>query len=368
MRRRGPVVAVGVVVLALGAVLLLSRPAEDRFGRPPLDPRGTGPEGTAALVGLLRDQGAEVRLGGRADDGDDVVLQLRDTFSAAPTAALSAWVRAGGTLVVADPEAALAPISDPSFEDLVDRPGPGCEVRALDDLGPVGTDLPPSFPTGDRSSSCFGGAGDDAGLAAVDLRRSGAGLVLALSTSRPFQNAVLDEGDAAVLAVTLLVPRPGARVRILDPNRFVNDDEDVGDGILMGALPTRGRQALQQLMVAFVVWGLVRGRRLGRPVTEELPVPLPASDLVLATGRLLDRNGDVGDAAERLRRRARRDLGVALGLGPDPDPAVLADALVSRAGAAPARVRAALLAPVTDAAALVATSAHLDRLHQELHR
>ena len=43
----------------------------------------------------------------------------------------------------------------------------------------------------------------------------------------------------------------------------------------------------------FHIIQLIRGRRLGRPVDEELPVPLPASDLVLASGRLLDRNGDI---------------------------------------------------------------------------
>lgn len=119
-------------------------------------------------------------------------------------------------------------------------------------------------------------------------------------------------------------------------------------------------------MIAFLAWGLIRARRLGRPVVEELPVPLPASDLVLASGHLLDRNGDVADAAERLRRRARRDLGLTLGLGPDPRPDELAAALRTRAGVDAALVHAALLGPVVDEAALVATSAHLDRLRREL--
>ena len=74
----------------------------------------------------------------------------------------------------------------------------------------------------------------------------------------------------------------------------------------------------------------------------------------------------MADAAERLRRRARRDLGVALGLGADPHPAELAAALQARAGADAALVHAALLAPVADERGLVATSAHLDRLRREL--
>lgn len=364
MSRRRGLALVGAVIVALVAVLLLSRPSEDRYQRPDLDPRGTGPGGTAALVALLRDSGATVRLGGQPRAGDDLVLQIQDTFSAGAADALEAWVEDGGTLVTTDPFAALAPGSDISLVDAVGVPGATCEVDALLDLGPVVPALPAVFPPDARASSCFG----EEGAAALDLRRRGAGLVVALSSVEPFQNANLDDGDSAVLATALLAPFEGVQVRILDPLRFVGDDEDVGDGTILGALPTRGRQALQQLVVAFLVWGLVRGRRLGRPVTEELPVPLPASDLVLASGRLLDRNGDEADAAERLRRRARRDLGIALGLGPDPVPHELAAALVSRAGIDPALVHHALLAPVGDGDALVSTSAHLDRLRQELRR
>ncbi len=364
MSRRRGLALVGVVVLALVAVLLLSRPAEDRYQRPALDPRGTGPEGTAALVALLGDSGATVRLGGQPRPSDDVVLQLQDTFSAGAAEGLETWVDEGGMLVVTDPLAALAPSSDVSLFAEAATPGPSCEVDALADLGAVVPTLPAVFPVGPGTSSCFGG--DE--QAALDLRRRGTGRIVALSSPAPFQNADLDEGDSAVLAVTLLVPFEGAQVRILDPLRFVGDEEDVGDGTILGALPPRGRQALQQLIVAFLVWGLVQGRRLGRPVAEELPVPLPASDLVLASGRLLDRNGDVADAAERLRRRARRDLGTALGLGPDPVAQELADALVSRARIDPELVHRALLAPVGDGDDLVSTSAHLDRLRQELHR
>ena len=71
-RRRGLLVG-GAVVAVLLAILFLSDPTEDRYGRPPLDPRGTGPEGTAALVDLLRQEGADVRIG-LPDDRDDVVL------------------------------------------------------------------------------------------------------------------------------------------------------------------------------------------------------------------------------------------------------------------------------------------------------
>ncbi|MGI8940229.1 MAG: DUF4350 domain-containing protein [Iamia sp.] len=369
MTTRRLVLAGTAVALALVAIVVLSRPTRDAYDRPSLDPRGTGPAGTAALVDLLRSEGARVNLGGLARDRDDVVIQLQDTLGGEPADDLRAWVRDGGTLVVTDPSAALAPARATGASEPVTRPGAGCELLALGDLGPVEPGLPAEFADDPATSSCFTGTSTSGeGVAAVDVRRVGAGLVVALSTPLPLTNEALDRGDNALLAVALVTPSDGTRVRILDPNRFYTDAADVGDGTVLGALPPRGSQAVSQLVVAFFAWALISGRRLGRPVVEELPVPLPASDLVLASGRLLDRNGDVADAAERLRRRARRDLGIGLGLGADPPPQDLAHALTAHGGADPAIVHAALLSPVADQATLVATASHIDRLRRDLHR
>lgn len=368
MTRRRGLLAGAAVLVALVVILVLSDPTEDRYNLPPLDPRGTGPDGTAALVELLRAEGSTVRLGGLATGDDDVVIALADRLGGEPAADLRAWVRAGGTLVVADPDAALAPTTVDGFPVDVDEPT-DCELSALADLDRLDPGLPAEFATEPESSSCFiGPSSDGRDAAAIDVRTFGAGLVVAVSSPLPLTNEALDRGDNAVLATALVAPGEGRRVRVLDPNRFVGDVDEVGDGTVRGALPRRGSEALSQLLVAFVAWALISGRRLGQPVTEELPVPLPASDLVLASGRLLDRNGDVSDAAERLRRRARRDMGVSIGLGPDPPPGELADALRARAGIDTELVHRALLAPVVDEAALVATSARLDRLRRDLYQ
>jgi hypothetical protein len=141
----------------------------------------------------------------------------------------------------------------------------------------------------------------------------------------------------------------------------------VGNGSVLGALPARATQAILLGILAFVAWGLSQGRRLGKPVPEELPVPLPASDLVLSTGELLAKRRDVADATVRVRRRARRTLGRRLGLGPDPDPELLAQALIGRGGVDRDLTRRALLSPVLDEAELIAVVADLDRLQEDLH-
>lgn len=361
MSPRRILLVVGAVVGVLVVILVVSDPAEDRYRRPALDPRGTGPDGTAALVELLRREGAIVRLGGRPSARDDVVLQLADTWSGDAADDLERWVRDGGTLVTADPSAALAPpVARDAVPEVTDRGT--CTVDALEEIRRLEPRPPASHVVGQARSACFTSIDGSAAAVTVTARDQGRIVTVPMSS---LSNSALARADNAGLASALLVPWDGAGVRVLDPNRYVSD-ADEGDGTVLGALPRRGSEALSLVIVAFLVWGLVRGRRLGRPVQEVLPVPLPASDLVLAAGHLLDRNGDTVDAAERLRRRARRDLGTRLGLGPDPDPTALAHALVDRAAADPARVRAALLDPVLDEAALVTTSAHLDHLRRDI--
>lgn len=363
MTPRRTLVVLVAVVAVLAVVLVVSDPAEDRYHRPALDPRGTGPSGTAALVELLRREGASVRLGGRPTERDDVVLQLADTWSGDAAADLRGWVHDGGTLVTADTFAALAPPIAGGPTPIVDGRGV-CTVDALDRVRSIEPRPAATHLVRPDASACF--TSTDGTVAAVTVERLDQGLVVTAPVE-PLTNDALALADNAGLATALLVPREGAGVRVLDPLRYVSGSDE-GDGTVIGALPRRGSEALSLLVAAFLVWGLVRGRRLGRPVTEELPVPLPASDLVLAAGNLLDRNGDAADAAERLRRRARRDLGTRVGLGPDPDPVALAHALVDRAGADRHRVEAALLTPVADEDGLVATTTHLDHLRRDIRQ
>ncbi|MBI2708633.1 MAG: DUF4350 domain-containing protein [Actinobacteria bacterium] len=359
-RRRG--LGVLAVVVVLGAILALSRPRQDPWARPALDPRATNPQGLAALVALLREEGATVRLGGLPDPRDDVVLQVKDTLGAEPNRRLDRWVRSGGRLVTTDPTADLAQRAYPPLHPSTDSPGV-CTIGAVRPVRRLGVDVSPTFRLGGGQPSCF----SDGELAWLVVSRRGAGVVVSAGGPEPFVNGALAEGDDAVLAVALLAPRRGTAVRILDPYRFLGDTTEVGDGTVLGALPARGRQAVVLLVAAFALWGLAKGRRLGRPVPEVLPVPLPASDLVLSTGELLARRRDAADAAERLRRRAARDMGSRLGLGPDPDRLLLAEATIGRTGTDPDLARRALLAPVFDDDELVQLISDLDRLREDLH-
>ena len=77
---------------------------------------------------------------------------------------------------------------------------------------------------------------------------------------------------------------------------------------------------------------LARGRRLGAPVTEPLPIEVPGAETALGRARLYRKAKARGAALETLRFEARRRLSVALGLSPNPSRDVLLDALAQRTG------------------------------------
>ena len=358
-RRAG--LAIVAVILALIAIVVLSHPRQDPYLRPSFSPHSTGPEGLAALVGVLKASGATVDQGGLPTPADSIVLQSEDTLSGTAASGLSQWVRDGGTLVEADVNSPLAAPETTQYPDGSSLRGT-CDLDALGGVSRLGVAIPRQLQAGPADSRCFADA-DGAGLV---VQPSGEGLVVSISSVHPFLNEYLGQGDDAALGVALLAPTPYTRVRILDANEFFAGNE-VGHQGVLDALGKRTSQSIWELVIAFVVWALFRGRRLGKVVPEELPVEVPSSDLVLAVGEMLGRGEDIAAIAERLRRQARRELGVAMGLGTAPDPDALIASLHGFVTLDTGSLRRVLRDPVPDLASLLAMSDQLDRLMKELH-
>ncbi|HVM64422.1 MAG TPA: hypothetical protein VMU14_06145, partial [Acidimicrobiales bacterium] len=202
----------------------------------------------------------------------------------------------------------------------------------------VGTSLLLRVPPAEHATTCFNyGLGD--GEQASFLVRSGT--VVGLGGAGVFTNQRLAQDDNAALAVGLLAPVDGRHVDVL-----VASAAGSGHSSLLDLLSPRLRWALGMLVVAFgaLVWW--RGRRFGRPITEDGPVQLAGSEIVVAVGDLMARAGDRDAAARQLRAGARARLGAELGLGPHAP----AEEIAARA-----RVPRQLLedGPVPDDAALV---------------
>ena len=338
--------AVGVVALVVVALLVAGGPDGDG---PPLSPDGTGPLGTKALVLLLEELGAEVDVTTSPPTAvHDVALVLADDLDDAGREELEAWVEAGGTLVVADPTSPLSlPAEGTTTAETLDR---DCDVPALAGVERVAPSGGAHLAPGPGPTSCFGGfVVVDGGLVAV----GGAGA---------FVNGVLGDEDNAALAAALLAPVPGTRVAFLQPPLPGGGERSLGDLIGVGV-----RALLWQLAIAFVLFALWRARRLGPVVAERQPVELPASELVVAVGNLLQQARHQQAAGNLLRDDLRRALAERLGLGPAASAEQVAEVASTRTGIPAARLLHVLRpSPLAGTDDLVGLAVEAEALRREV--
>lgn len=308
MRRTiGPWVPLaGLVAVIVVVSLLLGRGA--RGDGPPLDPSSPGGLGTKGLVETLRLLGGRVEVTRDAPSAAHATaLLLADDLGDTRRREIEAWVRSGGTLVVTDPASPLAPWARGGSTDVglfpadIDK---RCDLRALRGVGRVSADGASVYdvPVAARGdvARCYP-RNDGWWLVASAV---GDGNVVALGGAGAFVNRHLDEADNAALAAALLVPHTGARVAFLRPP----PPGATGRRSLPSLVSPRVKAAGWQLGIAFALVALWRARRVGRPVVEEQPVRLDASELVVAVGELLQRSGSRERAAELLRDDLRREL------------------------------------------------------------
>lgn len=358
-----------VLALALASLGLVSR--DGRNDGEPLDPRSTGPLGTRGLVLLLERYGAEVRIGGQPGATDGVAVLIEDGLNKSETGRLERWVEDGGTLVVADPLSGFAPPlrrptgglfgDDDGGEDAEADDGllrRRCRLPALQAVEIIDVEATAGLRVRPGSTGCFPVAGG----AFLVARAEGAGTVVALAGAGPLVNSQLDAADNAVLAVSLMSPRRGTTVTIVEPSLLGGGRQGLSD-----LVSPRVKDALWQLLVAFGLFALWRGRRLGRPVREPQPVQIPGSELVTAVGNLLQVGRRREAAARMLRSDLRRTLSDRLGIPADAHPTDFSAAAAASTGLDPAAVAAALVdrAPPDDAG-LVALARSVENLRKEV--
>ena len=340
------------------AALLVGRPAEDGE---PLDPTSSGPLGALGLVRTLEALGADVVVTREVPAPDvDVAVLLADRLGQRAQDDLLAWVRAGGTLVVADPSSPLVQVEVAG--ELVDprRDAGGCGIDALEDVQELSVEGL-GFDVGFRGRGCLSGESGTSFVVATDL---GEGTVVALGGAAVWVNERLDDADNAVLASALLVPSEGTRVAVVLPPLVGGGTATLTDLVGDGT-----KQALLQLAIAFLLYALWRGRRLGRPVSEPQPVELAASELVVAVGDLLQQGRHHGRAAAVIKDDLRRRLAERLGLDPAAPPDHVADVAAARTGLDRQRVRDLVTpGPSGGDDELVAVAAGASAITEELTR
>jgi hypothetical protein len=180
-------------------------------------------------------------------------------------------------------------------------------------------------------------------------------------------NARLAEGGNAALALRLL----GRQDRLV---WYVPSFDDIGSteasGPALGDLlpPWTGPVAVQALVVALAA-ALWRGRRLGRLVTEPLPVVVQAAEATRGRGRLYRRSRAYGHAAASLRAGTASRVATRLGLPRSAGAVAVIEALAHATGRTTDDVAALLYGPPpTDDAGLTELARRLDDLESEVHR
>lgn len=344
-----------IVAIVAAALLAAYVGGTRRTEGPPLDPRSTSPDGARAVVELIERLGADLTVvDGAPDDAADVALLLEDRLSRGDADAVSAWVRRGGVLVVADPNSLFTP---PIAGSVLERVEGGCAAPALAGVAVLELDVGSTYDVPLDASGCFGTSAAGAFLV---VEQVGEGSIVSVGGPDVFTNAFLGEADNAVLAAALLSGE-ARQAAFLRPSVAGG-----GERTLVDLIENPVRAALAQLVVVFVVVVLWRGRRLGRPITEPQPVQIESSELTRAVGRLLASNRRPARAAAIVRDRARRDLSGRLGLPLDAPAALVETTLVARTTLSEAEAHRAVSAPVDSDRDLVEVAHLLSRIREEL--
>ena len=301
----------------------------------------------------------------------------------------------------AQPDAAAAgPVRAPGFTSYYTIAA-ALSASATATAAPTATSAPSASFTSDVTG-CYdvatGAARPEPMMVSLQDGRTGGDVVLLGSTSFTENQYLAEQGDAA-LALRMF----GAHSDLVWLAASFTDDPNLGDcgGAACGAqppgqngggqtqLPTpapggSGASAQQvdsllphwiwwaalQLVVAAAALAYWRARRMGRLVSESLPVRVRAAETVEGHANLYRRAAAHGRAADLLRQAAARRIAPLLGLPAGPagrSPQTLVAPLAARLGRTPEEVHAVLAGDVPQTEAeLVRLTDQLDRLEQEV--
>lgn len=324
------------VVAGVDAYLTAPRPGAR------MDPESTGPEGTHALVALLRDGGVDVvvahRIGDveRAARPDALILVAQSQYLTGPL--LDRLAAAPGDLLLVEPTArareALMPGVRVSAVNTFDT-DPDCTLRAATRAGPVRFGPSDSYRATDGRpiTRCYHGA-------LIRFRDGGRTVTAVGSTDFLTNGALLQEGNAA-LAMNLA----GARPRLIwyAPHRV--EGESPPPGSVFDLLPSNVTWIVLQLCLVVLLVAVWRGRRPGPLVAEALPVVVRASETVEGRGRLYRSRRARDRAAAALRTAALQRMLPRLGLNTGASAPAVAAAVAGRSGSDPAAVAYQLFGP-----------------------
>jgi hypothetical protein len=220
-----------------------------------------------------------------------------------------------------------------------------------------------AYRSASASAACYP---TDDGATYLRLRTSGGGSVTLLGSGEALTNGALDDEGNAALAVGTLGAEPVLVWWTPVPTPSASGQ---GEASLTELLPRQVGWIGAQLVVVLLAVMLWRGRRLGRLVTEPLPVVVRSVETTLGRAALYRRARARGRAAQVLKAAAGRRIAVACGLPRTAAPETVAALAAERTGRPLADVTALLSGPSpTDDLELVRMARALDSLESALRR
>jgi Domain of unknown function (DUF4350) len=366
-------IALVVVVVGLSAAIAaLTVPRGGDSSR--LGPDNAAPQGSRAVVQVLRRQGVAVQPVRRsaavqAAAGDGVTTLVTDTGLLDPDQ-LRRLANQPGALVLVEPDevtlsaivpwirtAGLVPAQrrDPACTD-ADAQAAG-RVRAGGHLYSL---FGPDAEDGD-DVLCYPAGGADGSYVVTG---QGGRTVTVIGQSDVLTNRYLAEDGNAALALRALGGQPELSWYTPDPLELARGAKPP---TLTELLPDWVLWVAVQLVVGALVAMAWRARRLGRLVPEPLPVVVRAAETQEGRARLYRQASARGRAAATLRTGTLRRLATRLAAPPGTSPEHLVTLVAAATGADEAVLRDRLLGgPPGSDAALVALADDLDSIEHDL--
>jgi hypothetical protein len=332
-----PLIVVGLLLAVTLAVTVLT-PA--RGNTDELDPANPGPAGAQGLAHVLSDHRVNVTvvrtqrqlLDERVDGATTVVIARTDQLSGRTAGAALAHAASAASMVLLDPDPEVTKgmglPADSHLADLADVAA-GCRGALVGEDFRLARASRAYTPAADTSAAttCFADK-DDGGGAMVSLPASaGRPPVTLLGSVSLITNEKILDSDNAAIALHLF----GQTDRLI---WYVPSLADVtaAESTLRSIAPTWFRPGVVLATSAVVLLCLWRGRRLGRLVTEPLPVVVRAVETTESRGRMYRKSRDRTRALAVLQLATRRRLAAYLGLSTSSDVRSVAAAAATVSG------------------------------------
>jgi hypothetical protein len=312
-----------MVVLLMAFALTASVLTADRQGNTDdLDPANPGYSGAQGLAHVLRDHGVAVTvvrtqrelLDQRVDGATTVVITGTIHLSGRTAQAALTHAASAASLVLLDPDPEVTKgMGLPVDSHLADLTGvaagcPGTDVGTAFRLARAERAYTPTAG-GATATTCFRDKSDGGGAMVSLPAAAGRPPVTLLGDDSLIVNGAILDSDNAAIALHLF----GHTDRLL---WYVPSLADISaaDGTSRPIAPPWFQPGLALATSAVVFLCLWRGRRLGRLVTEPLPVIVRAVETTESRGRMYRKSRDRTRALAVLQLATRRRLAAHLGL------------------------------------------------------